>query len=107
MASLIFMMGNHAENRVRIKKNPRKRHRSESGTHPPCPGQHRLTEYAQAHHSACSAPKADKNVHFWAFFVVEAAGIACRVHLCPAITWGLGSGVVGTNQPSLQGTTTY
>ena len=48
-----------------------------------------------------------KNVHFWVFFVVEAAGIACRVALCPAITWGLGSGVVDTNQPSLQGTTTY
>ena len=54
---------------------------------------------------ACSAPRMVKNVHFWGYFVIEAACIACRVPLCPAITWGLGSGVVGTNQPSLQGTT--
>ena len=57
--------------------------------------------------AACSAPKGDTNVHFWGYFVVETAGIACRVPLCPATTWGLGSGVVGTNQPSLQGTATY
>jgi len=45
------------------------------------------------------------NVHFWAFFVVWAAGIACRVPLCHAITWLLGPGgwVVGLyrHQPAV------
>ena len=63
-----------------------------------CARHHMLTPARS--HMACSAPRMDTNVHFWAFFVVEAAGITCGVPLGPATTWGLGSGMVGTNQPS-------